>query len=294
MKRYADHDWFTFRALRPDRHAELALRWPAPCQVAIHLAVCVQAFVLGAKPPFAVPGMLDRPYPDLSNWTQRKTALREGLARLIDLFDDLAISASFVVEAEALDELQAFLPALRNPRHSVVAGGVHAAALHSAFEDLSAETQAVNEVLNRLRSALNVPISAWRSPSGVYSRHTLDALAASGLQAVLDFNNDELPFAVETRSGSLLALPWQHFASDLHCLFVCKQPLQDYLNDLAQGVQWLKVESARAGPRIMTLPIHPWIMAAPHRFRPFAQMLRQWAAMDGVAFVDVGQMQAAV
>lgn len=292
MNAYPDHNLFAFRTLRPDRPSTASIPCAMPGQVAVHLAVCIQDFPLTAKPQFAVPGMLDRPFPDLSNWTQRKTALREGLARLEDLFDELAIPVSLVVESEALDELRPFERLLRNDQHSVVAGGAHAAALQSAFADREAEARAVAGVLERLHDALGFPVDAWRSPSGVHSPHTLEVLAASGVRTVLDLNNDELPFVLETASGSLLALPWQHFSSDLHCLHVCKQRLEDYLHDLTQGVRWLKAEAAQTETRIMTLPIHPWIMAAPHRFRAFGAMLREWSSMPGLNFVNAGRIVA--
>ncbi|MEP9349016.1 hypothetical protein [Xanthobacter sp. KR7-225] len=293
MTAYPDQSWFDVRTLRPDRVPRPAPRFAPGCRAAIHLAVCLEAYPLGARPPFPVPGALDRPHPDLANWSQRKVALREGLARIEALLEDVGIGVSFVVQSQALDELSGFLPLLRDPRHAIVAGGAHAAALHSTFADAEAEMLAIHAVLERLRGGLGVPVEAWRSPSGVHSRHTFAVLARAGVRAVLDLNNDELPFAIKTEAGTLQALPWQHFSSDLHCLGVCKQPVRDFLNDLSEGIAWLIREAPAAGPRVLTLPVHPWIIGAPHRFRPFAQALRAWAQTPGVEFVNVRSLLAA-
>lgn len=293
MAAYPDQDWFSFRALRPAVPASPAASLGLACDVAVHLAISLEAFPLGVKPPFAVPGALDRPYPDLANWTQRKVALGEGLARLQDLIEETGIAVSCVVQSDALDELGAFLPFLKSAPVSIIAGGANAAALHSAFADAASEAAAVAGVLAKLRDGLGVPVRAWRSPSGVHSPHTFDSLAAAGLEAVLDLNNDELAFEIRTRSGPLMALPWQHFSSDLHSLIVCKQPLEDYLHDLTQGLSWLRREAGAAGPRIMTLPVHPWIIGAPHRFRAFAGALRAWTALPGAAFVNTDMLLAA-
>lgn len=293
MAAYPDQDRFSFRALPPQGPAHPAARLTVAGDVALHLAIGLEAFPLGVKPPFAVPGMLDRPYPDLANWSQRKTALREGLARLEDLIESTGIAVSLVVQSDALDELGAFGALLGSARVSIVAGGANAAALHSAFPDAATEAEAVAGVLGRLRDRLGVAVRAWRSPSGVQSPRTFDILAAQSVEAVLDLNNDELPFEIRTAAGPLVALPWQHFSSDLHCLLVCKQPLDDYLYDLTQGLAWLSREARTAGPRIMTLPLHPWIIGAPHRFRAFATALRAWAATPGVTFVNAEMLLAA-
>lgn len=290
---YLDHDWYQFRALGPLQEERPAMAWPHECKAVIHLAVCLQTFPLALKPPMAFPGMLDRPYPDITNWSQRKVALREGLERLSGLVVDEDLPTTFVVESDALNELAAFMPLLKRSTSSVVAGGVNAATLHSGFLDDATEQAAIASTLRKLGDAVGRPVDAWRSPSGVHSPRTLNLLHSAGVRVILDFNNDELPFGISTKTGPLLGLPWQHFSSDLHCLNTCKQPTSEYLHDLTEGIRWLVDESDRAGIRVQTIPVHPWILCAPHRFRLFAEAVRQWKAIPGVAFLNSDQMASA-
>lgn len=287
---YIDHTLYPFRALQPDRAATVC-RFPAGTKVAVHLVLALQSFPLAQRPHIGVPGMLERHPPDLTYWSQRKLALREGLWRIDGLLARLGLPASLAVEADALPELAGFPDLLRTRRLSVVAAGVNAATLHSGFPDREAEALAIRKVLARLGAACGAPVTAWHSPSGVHSPHTMELLAANGVRTLLDLNNDELPLRLQTAAGEMLHLPWQHFASDLHCLHVCKQDAGDYFGDITQGLKWLQRESQRAGPRIFTLPLHPWISGVPHRFKLLEAALREWTSLEGVSFMNHTQIE---
>src|SRR5690606_20517807 len=112
---YADHHWFNFR----DRGASAPLQWETPRDVTVHFLLGIQAFPLAFKPAFPIPGGLDRPHPDLLNWTLRKVGLREGRARMLDLFEELDIAATLSIDADALSDIAAFQARIAHPRHSL-------------------------------------------------------------------------------------------------------------------------------------------------------------------------------
>lgn len=285
-QRYADHDWFQFRP----QSFQPALDLGSGIAVGVHLIIHVQAFHIDAKPATMSPGLLDRPYPDVTNWSQRKVGLRDGLARICSYLDANDMSASFVVEADAIPELDAFMSSLSHARHSVIAGGRHAAMVHSTFTSVEEERQYIAEVMAQLRGSFDNVLDGWRSPFGIQSPHTLQALAAAGLQYTFDLNNDDLPYDMTTDSGPLVSVPYQHFAGDLHCLQVAKQPTVDYLGDLNAGVDWLLMESKAKGTRLLTVPLHPWIMGVPHRFAQLRKTMELWAQQPGLRFVGTREI----
>lgn len=283
---YADHGWFTFR----DQSSQPPLDLGADTRVGIHLVIHIQAFHIDAQPAAMTPGLLDRPYPDVTNWSQRKVGLRDGLARLCRYLDQNELAATFVVEADAIDEVQAVMSVLAKDRYSIVAGGRHAALLQSAFTDADEEKQYIEEVMARIKGRFDNAVDGWRSPFGVHSPHTLAALAASGVRYTLDLNNDECPYEVTTDAGPMTSLPYQHFAGDLHCLHVAKQPTADYLADLTAGVDWLTQEARSKGVRLLTVPLHPWIIGAPHRFAQLKDTLDNWKGRPGLRFIGAREL----
>lgn len=277
-----DHEMFPFRTLRDS----VPFALPDGARVGFALTIVLQRFHVGAKPAFPVPGMLDRPYPDLGNAAQREVGLRSGLWRILDAIEDTGIRASFVVELDALDQIADAVDALKNPRHSVVAGGQHAAQLHTDALDPAAERAIIAKCRNGLQDALGREVRGWRSPFCSQSRTTLDLLAEAGFTYCGDFQNDDRPYSISTKTSPLTALPMHHFSSDLHNLFVMKQPTDSYFGGFCDGARWLVAQGRKQPEIILPLVVHPWVTGAPHRIRSFRRALQEITAMPGVVSLD--------
>jgi allantoinase len=287
QKPYADHHWYAFRA----QQDQPGLHWQGGAAVGIHLMVNVQSYPLEFRPPMPVLGGLDRPYPDLCNWTQRQVGLRDGLHRILQLLDSRALAATVIVDEDSLSHLEPFSASLRHSRYAMACGGWNAARLHAGYKSPDDEARAIQNALRSVQSAYpEKAVESWHPASGVHSPHTLEALAQSGVRNLLDMSADELPYEVRAKSGNMLCIPWQHFASDLHCVFFCKQPTQDYLADIQRGVEWLIQESQTKGPRMISVPVHPWILGTPHRFHLLESLVDQLAANPLVAFVNAREV----
>src|SRR5690606_26370730 len=117
----------------------------APHRVALAITVVLQRFHIDQQPPFPYAGMLDRPYPDVGNATQREVGLRDGLWRLAEAFDRYACNATFVVARDALDLLGDSIEILSGRRHCVVAGGRHASSLHTSALAVGDERRIIRE-----------------------------------------------------------------------------------------------------------------------------------------------------
>lgn len=283
--RRLDHDRFPFRTT-----AEAAL--PShDARLIVHLVLVLQRFPIEAKAPFAVPGALDRPYPDFGNATQRESGLGHALWRLTDGIEALGVPASFVVERQALPWLEDVRALLREPRHSVVAGGEHAVRVHTRDMAPDEERRIITACVRDLESWLGRAVRGWRSPYCSQSPGTLDLLAEAGLGYVGDFANDDRPFAIQTESTPLVAVPMNHFYSDLHFIHTCRQSMEEYARTTLAAAEWLAAERY-AAPAVLSLVVHPWIMGATHRATAFAELLAALRAMPGLRFMNGDDIHA--
>jgi len=240
--------------------------------VGITLAFVLQRFHLDAAPPFPVPGMLSRPYPDVGNASQREVGLRDGLWRILDLLDELEIPASFVVEKDALELLGDSVDALGQARHTIVAGGEHATRLHTDSMNSEEEASLIDKCRQAIAEAFGRDVRGWRSPYSAQSPNTLSLLAAAGFEYCCDWCNDDRPYWLQTPSGRLVSVPLLHATSDLHNLEVAHQSTDAFLRSQRKGLDWLS-NSQRKTPVLMSMVAHPWIMGTPHRFREFREHL---------------------
>lgn len=284
-RRGLDHDLFPFRTIRD----AIPFRLPGDARIALNLIVVLQRFHIDAKPPFPITGMIDRPYPDVGNATQREVGLRSGFWRIRDAIERLGISATFVVEQDALALLEGDLDILRDGRHDVVAGGKHAAKLHTAAMPVDEERELIRGCRDTLARTLAQPIRGWRSPSCAQSPATLDLLAQEGFAYCGDYNNDDRPYVMTSKTAQLVAMPMHHFSSDLHNLIVMKQPTEMFFNSIKQGAQWI-LERREEPALLLPLVIHPWIIGTPHRFHQFNLFLADLVKLDGLVPINCGRL----
>jgi len=278
-----DHALFPFRTIRD----AVPVRVPGGARIALNLIVMLQRFHIDTKPIFPFPGMIDRAYPDVGNATQREVGLRSGFWRIREAIEQLGVNATFVVERDAIEILKGDLDILRNGRHEIVAGGCHAARLHTAAMPVDEERQIIRESRGDLERALGRPIKGWRSPSCSQSPATLDLLAEEGFVYCGDYNNDDRPYILTAKAADLIAMPMHHFSSDLHNLFVMKQPTEMFFDSIVNGARWIlgrKDEPAI----ILPLVVHPWITGTPHRFQSFRPFLTKLLKLDGLVSTTSG------
>ena len=281
--RRLDHDWFAFRTAGQARVPAV------DCKLIVSLVVVLQHFPIDAKAPFAVPGALDRPYPDLGNYTQRESGLGHALWRLTDEIEAVGVPASFVIERQALPWLADIQTILSDSRHCLVAGGEHAVRLHTKEMDRDTERRIIADCLRDVGTRFGRPVAGWRSPYGSQSPATLELLAEAGVRYVGDFSNDDRPFGILAGGRPLLAIPMNHFYSDLHFIHACRQHVEDYTQATVRAAEWL-AEEGLAAPSVLSLAVHPWIMGATHRVSAFAALLRSLLAMRGVQFMNSDQI----
>jgi allantoinase len=285
-----DHDLFPFRTL----NEPAAFRLPGEASIGLAITVVLQKFHLGAKPLFPYPGILDRPYPDVGNGSQRDVGMRDGLHRVLEVLDQHRVPVTFVVEHDALPALSPdALAALRDGRNGVAAGGRHAALLHTAALGAEDERQVIRDARKAVEDAAQRPVQGWRSPGIAQSPSTLRLLAEEGFGYCGDLNNDDRPYEIMTESGSLVSVPMHHFSSDLHALFVGRQNTCEYLEGFEKAVEWLHARNT-SRPVVIPMVIHPWIIGAPHRFRHWSRTLARIAARAEVSAVTGDELAEAL
>ncbi|SMH27765.1 polysaccharide deacetylase family protein [Mesorhizobium australicum] len=283
-----DHTIFGFRGA--NEPAPFVL--PDGKELVVTPIVVLQRFHIDAKPPFAVPGMLARPWPDIGTATQREVGLHDGLRRVLDAFDEAEAAATFVVEADALPHLPDMRKRLAASPHGIVAGGRHAVGLHGSHLTEEEEAGIIAVVKTELEAFFGREVAGWRSPYNAQSASTLSLLARNGFSYCGDLNNDERPYMLDAGGQSLWAVSMPHTTSDLHNIEISKQTAEDFFLAQLRGIDWL-LDSSERRPIVYPLVLHPWIVGVPHRIAALASFLRDVASRRRAAFWSTDQLVAA-
>ena len=286
-----DHERYAWSML-----AERApVTWPGGAKLALWVNVAVQFFPLNQSgAPFAPPGGMSTPYPDLRHFTLRDYGNRVGLFRCLDALDAFGVKPTFSVNAAIVDRCPRLVERLASRGDEILASSWHMDTLHHSGMEMAEEAALIDRALRTLREATGQPITGWLSPAGAQSGNTPDLLAARGIQYMGDWLNDELPYAFRTKNGDLTALP---LSLELDDAFVIANNLhseREYAEQIRDACDYLLAEADATGAgRLLALSIHPWLLGQPHRIAALEAVLEHLAAQTGVWSASGAEIVAA-
>ena len=288
-RRYGmDHERYAW-AMLADRPP---VAWPGGAKLALWVNVAVQFFPLDqSRAPFAPPGGMSTPYPDLRHFTLRDYGNRVGLFRILQALDAYGIKPTFAINAALAERCPHLLERLVERGDEVLASSWDMATLHHSGMENTEEEAAIAQALDVLRATSSQPVTGWVSPAGSQSHETPDLLAAHGVRYMGDWINDDMPYAFHTRNGDITALP---LSLELDDAFVIGNNLHsewEYADQIKDAADYLLAEAnATGGGRLLALSIHPWLLGQPHRIAAFEAVLAHLAELPGVWSAPAGEI----
>jgi allantoinase len=110
---------------------------------------------------------------------------------------------------------------------------------------------------------------------------------------MLDWVNDELPYAMATRAGPIVNLPLNHELSDRQIVTVQQHSAEGYAEQIRDAYDWLAREAGGGCGRMLPLHVTPYILGLPYRIGAFEGLLDWLAAQPGTWFASAGAVVAA-
>ncbi len=289
-RRGMDHDLYPWSNLfdRP------AIAWPQGKTVAVPIVVSLEWFpILAADKPFRAPGHMQTAYPDYRHYTSREYGTRVGFYRLLDAFAEAGATVSVATNAAIAERYPSIVRDIVAAGHEIVAhstdmNGTIASGLPQADEAALIATS-----LDTLERIAGARPTGWLSIARSQSFDTPHLLAAAGVAYMLDWVNDELPYAMATRAGPIVNLPLNHELSDRQIVTVQQHSAESYAEQIRDAYGWLAREAHGGGGRMMPLHVTPYILGLPYRIGAFEGLLDWLAAQPGSWFASAGAVVAA-
>ena len=279
-RRGLDHDWFP----HDPTHRRAPVLWPDGKRIALWITVPIEFFPLDAPPqPFRPLGGLPLGYPDLWNFSNRDYGLRIGIFRIMRVLDAFNLRATATVNSHVVLQYPRLVDEMARRKWEFVAGGVDMGHVHHGGLGMEKERELIANARDTLTRATGTPVNGWHSPDRSQSQNTLSLLAELGFQYVTDWANDDMPYTVTTKAGSLCALPLTYEWSDRLLLVQHSLTVEDYAAQVFQAFERLHNEAGeRRCGRILSLSVSPWIIGYPHRIRALEHMLNRILAVGSV------------
>ena len=265
-----DHERYSWSMLA-DRKP---VQWPSGKRLALWVNVNLQFYPMNQRGvPFAVPGGMTMPYPDLRHYSLRDYGNRVGLFRILKALDRFGVTPSFAVNSRLLERTPYLVGLLRERGNEVLGHGLHMDALHYGGQDEGEERAQITESLDCLRELTQQSVTGWLSPVRNESENTPDLLAEHGVRYFADWVNDDMPYEFKTRAGSLIAMPLSNEVEDRFVIVSNQHAEASWAEQVDDAANYLLAEAQASGGRILGLNIHPWLLGHAHRIKFFEDVL---------------------
>ena len=259
------------------------VQWPNGARVALWIVPTLELFPFDMAPKgFRPPGGLDRPYPDFWNYTLRDYGNRVGFARIYRALERRGLKASVAMSARLPERYPHVMEETKRLGFEVVAHGVDMNHLHTGDLPEAEEHAWIERALGTLRRLSGQKVTGWYSPAWSETKNTLDLLAAQDIDYVCDWANDDMPFALQTRTRGMFAMPHAYEISDLQIFHFYKYKPRQYVEQAIDHFELLYREAATSGGRIVALSLRPWLSGVPHRIQAIEDVLDHILRRAGV------------
>jgi peptidoglycan/xylan/chitin deacetylase (PgdA/CDA1 family) len=262
--------------------------WPDGKRLAVYIGLNLEWFAfgqgLGAE---LAPG---GPPPDVLNYAWRDYGNRVGAFRLAELFAELKLPVSLLVNAQMIEHapqaIRAF-PGAEIVGHGRTNSERQGTLSESEERTLIAETTAALEKFSGKRPR------GWLGPWISQSPLTPDLLQEAGYSYLLDWCHDDQPTWMTTRNGRILSVPYPQELNDIPQIVARKREGADFADMIVDAFEVLSTECDKR-PLVMGIALHAYIVGQPHRFKHLARALRHLArkAGDTVWFATAGEIAA--
>jgi allantoinase len=259
------------------------VQWPNGARVALWIVPALEFFPLDMAPKgFRPPGGLERPWPDYWNYTLRDYGNRVGFARIFRALERRGLKASVAMSARLAERYPHVVQETNRLGFELLGHGLDMNHLHAGDLPLEQERQIVQQSLAILRKASGQKVTGWYSPAWSETHNTLDLVAEDGIEYVCDWANDDMPYPMQAKAGTVHAMPHAYEISDLQLFGFYKYKPRQFVEQVIDHFDLLYREAATQGGRIVALSLRPWLSGVPHRIAAVEQVLDYMTRHAGV------------
>jgi peptidoglycan/xylan/chitin deacetylase (PgdA/CDA1 family) len=267
LRTHGRYDYHPLRGRKP-------YAWPNGARLAVYLGLNLEHFAfgegLGAE---LAPG---GPQPDVLNHAWRDYGNRIGAWRLLDLFEELAMPSSVLVNSALCEHAPGLVAAFAARDDEIVAHGRSNSERQGVLDE-AGEALLIQEATQTLASHTGLAPKGWLGPWISQSHATPDLLQEAGYEYLLDWCMDDQPVWFRTRKGRILSIPYPQELNDIPAIMARKMQADAFADMIVDNFDEMLDQAAEA-PLVMGVALHAYIVGQPFRLRHLRRALRHIAA----------------
>jgi len=255
-------------------------RWPGGKRLALFFRCAFEGWSDDRWPGVGPMGNPLKPgFPDLNAIGFADYGPRRGIFRVLDILEQHDVKVTMMVNGIMAERHPEIVRQISEAGHDIVAHS-YAMDIIPIYLSEDEERENIRRTVDGIAQVTGVKPTGWISPRSTPSERTGRLLAEEGLLWHGDSLNDDLPYKVEFKAGTILAFGNNMEINDLPVHMKHGNPprvLLENLEDWLEYVRTYEKGAARIDPTI-----HSHVFARPLGMSVFVKMLQLAKASDDV------------
>lgn len=260
------------------------LKLPDGNRVAVWVIPNVEHFLFD-RPSTSITAVTTSLVPDVLNYSWRDYGPRVGFWRMLDVMNKHGIRGTAALNSDVCRFYPELIKAGNEHGWEWMAHGKNNSQMVTKLSE-DEERELIAHVIDTIHESSGRRPRGWLSPALTETLNTPDLLAEAGIEYTANWVNDEQPYPMKVKSGSLVSLPYAIEINDIPAFLDLKQSGEQFGRMIRDTYDVLH-EDARDSARVMAISIHPFLIGHPHRSKPFDQAL-QYIRDKGDAWFATG------
>ena len=258
------------------------LRLPGGARIAVWVIINVEEWDING--PLART-LLPPPHggslvPDVPNYSWFEYGLRVGFWRLKEVLDRHQVPATLSLNASLCNSYPRVVEESVKQGWEILGHGFTQQAMNREKD----ERDVVRRTIELIKERTGKAPRGWMGPGLAESFDTPDILAEEGIEYVCDWVNDDQPYPMKVKKGSLVSIPYTLEVNDIPIFLVQQHRSPELFERARDQFDTLYKEGAQ-NARVMAISMHPYITGVPHRIVYLDKILDYIKGHEGVLFM---------
>jgi peptidoglycan/xylan/chitin deacetylase (PgdA/CDA1 family) len=268
-----EHDRFDYSAIidRPP------LSWPNGARVAVWVIPNIEHFLFD-RPSTRLTNLPVSP--DVLNYSWRDYGVRVGIWRMMEVMERYGVKGTVALNSDVCERYPRIIEEGKKLGWEWMGHGTNNSTLFAGQSEAE-ERALIKQVVGTITKSVGQAPRGWLSPALSETMRTLDILAENGIDYVGNWVNDDQPYPMRVKQGSMIAMPYSVEINDIPALLDLHQSPETFGQMICDQFDVLYEDGATTG-RVMSICLHPFLVGYPHRSKHFARALHHIASRQEV------------
>jgi peptidoglycan/xylan/chitin deacetylase (PgdA/CDA1 family) len=262
------------------------LRWPNGARVAVWVIPNIEHFLFD-RPATSIEHR-GQFIPDILNYSWRDYGVRVGIWRMMEVMERYGVKGTVALNSDVCKHYPRIIEEGQKLGWEWMGHGTTNSILFANLAEAE-ERALVREVVGTISRSVGKAPRGWLSPALSETVRTLDILAENGIEYVGNWVNDDQPYPMRVKKGSMLSMPYSLEINDIPAFLSLHQSPERFGQMICDQFDVLYEDGATTG-RVMSICLHPFLVGHPHRSKYFAKALAHITSREDVWLATGGEI----